>query len=117
MVIANCNSLRNAILSNATAEHTINFILDFFLLPFGTIKVFTQIITILQAKRAKSISTGYFSIATFFSIITSLNLIAKENFYDRTITMQLYKSCLYISVLVLCHLFNQLEKRKAKKVK
>ena len=58
-------------------------------------------IPFLFAKKSTGISTTYFTIGAFFTLITSCNLIAKGNFYDTTITMSLFKGCLYASVVVI----------------
>jgi len=110
LVCANSSAAREAI-ANPSFNRTINLIIDYVFLPFGTIKVIVQIITIFIAKRATSISSDYFKIAAFFSMVTALNLIAKGKFTDNTITMSLYKCLLYTSVVVIVMFFNGIEKR------
>ena len=110
LVCANSSAAREAI-TNPSFNRTINLIIDYVFLPFGTIKVIVQIITIFVAKRATSISSDYFKIAAFFSMVTALNLIAKGKFTDNTITMSLYKCLLYTSVVVIVMFFNGIEKR------
>ena len=83
LVCANSSAAREAI-TNPGFNRTINLIIDYVFLPFGTIKVIVQIITIFVAKRATSISSDYFKIAAFFSMVTALNLIAKGKFTDNT---------------------------------
>ena len=116
LVCANSSAAREAI-TNPSFNRTINLIIDYVFLPFGTIKVIVQIITIFVAKRATSISSDYFKIAAFFSMVTALNLIAKGKFTDNTITMSLYKCLLYTSVVAIVMCFNEIEKKKQKVAK
>ena len=116
LVCANSSAAREAI-TNPSFNRTINLIIDYVFLPFGTIKVIVQIITIFVAKRATSISSDYFKIAAFFSMVTALNLIAKGKFTDNTITMSLYKCLLYTSVVLIVTFFNEIEKKKQKVAK
>ena len=85
-----------------------NFIMDYLFLPLGIVKVLVQIFTIIFAKKATGISTTYFTIGAFFTLITSCNLISKGNFYDTTITMSLFKGCLYASVIVITFIIGKL---------
>ena len=88
-----------------------NKIIDFVFLPLGIVKVLIQIITIIVAKKTTGISCLYFTIATFFAILTALNLIAKGNFYDTTITMSLFKGSLYAAVVFVAFVLNKIYKK------
>ena len=96
------------LLQNPKVSKVANFIMDYLFLPLGIVKVLVQIFTIIFAKKATGISTTYFTIGAFFTLITSCNLISKGNFYDTTITMSLFKGCLYASVVVIAFVIGKI---------
>lgn len=104
------------LIANPKIDKVICNIIDYVFLPFGTIKVIIQIITLLIAKKTTGISINYFIIGAFFSTITSLNLISKENFYDNTITMSLYKCMLYLTMAFIAIIIEKINNKKYKKL-
>ena len=101
LCLAYTPTFHDFLIQNPKVSKVANFIMDYFFLPLGIVKVLVQIFTIIFAKKSTGISTTYFTIGAFFTLITSCNLIAKGNFYDTTITMSLFKGCLYASVVVI----------------
>lgn len=102
------------LIANPQIDKIICNIIDYVFLPFGTIKVIIQIITLLIAKKTTGISVNYFIIGAFFSTITSFNLISKENFYDNTITMSLYKCLLYLTMAFIAIIIEKINISKIK---
>ena len=111
LCLAYSGDFHNFLLNNPNVSFVVNKIIDCVFLPLGIVKVLIQIITIIVAKKTTGISRLYFTIATFFAVLTALNLIAKGNFYDTTITMSLCKACLYASVVLVAFLLNRIYKK------
>ena len=90
-------------------------IIDYIFLPFGTIKVIIQIVTVLIVKKTAGISVNYFIVGGFFSTITAFNLITKGNYNDNTITMSLYKGLLYLTMAIITIIIEHLIEKKVNK--
>ena len=94
------SGFHSILLSNKVMHDYLCFFIDYVCLPIGTIKIIIQITTLLVAKKTTGLSLNYFLMGSFFSLITALNLISKEYFYDNTITMSLYKSLLFLTMAI-----------------
>ena len=108
LCLAYTPAFHDFLIQHPNVSKVANFIIDCFFLPLGIVKVLVQIFTIIFAKKATGISTTYFTIGAFFTLITSCNLITKGNFHDTTITMSLFKGCLYASVVVVAIIIKKL---------
>ena len=89
--LAYSSSFHSFLVKNPDIDNILCKVIDYAILPIGTIKAIVQIITIALARKATAISINYFIIGCFFSIVTPFNLMVKGSFQDSTITMTLYK--------------------------
>ena len=115
--LAYSTSFHSFLVKNQDIDNILCKVIDFAILPIGTIKAIVQIITIILAKKATAISINYFIIGCFFSIVTPFNLMVKGSFQDSTITMTLYKFFLYLTIVFLALFFSYKENKKSKNIK
>ena len=115
--LAYSTSFHSFLVKNPDIDNILCKVIDFAILPIGTIKAIVQIITIILAKKATAISINYFIIGCFFSIVTPFNLMVKGSFQDSTITMTLYKFFLYLTIVFLALFFSYKENKKSKNIK
>lgn len=108
--LAYSTSFHNFLVKNSDVDNILCKIIDYALLPIGTVKAIVQIITIALARKATAISINYFIIGCFFSIVTPLNLMVKGSYQDSTITMTLYKFFLYLTIVLLALFFSRHKK-------
>ena len=104
------------LIANPQLDKFLCNIVDYILLPFGTIKVIIQIVTVLIVKKTTGISVNYFIVGGMFSTITAFNLIAKGNYHDNTITMSLYKGLLYLTMAIITIIIERLIEKKENKI-
>ena len=74
MCLAYTPAFHEYLILNSNVSKAVNFILDNIFLPLGIVKILIQICTIIFAKKTTGISITYFSISSFFTLITSLSL-------------------------------------------
>lgn len=115
--LAYSTSFHSFLVKNQDIDNILCKVIDFAILPIGTIKAIVQIITIALARKATAISINYFIIGCFFSIVTPFNLMVKGSFQDSTITMTLYKFFLYLTIVFLALFFSYKENKKSKNIK
>ena len=115
--LAYSTSFHSFLVKNQDIDNILCKVIDFAILPIGTIKAIVQIITIILAKKATAISINYFIIGCFFSIVTPFNLMVKGSVQDSTITMTLYKFFLYLTIVFLALFFSYKENKKSKNIK
>ena len=112
--LAYSTSFHDFLIKNPELDNILCKVIDYAILPIGTIKAIVQIITIILARKATAISINYFIIGCFFSIVTPFNLMVKGSFQDSTITMTLYKFFLYLTIVVLAIFFSYKESKQEK---
>ena len=115
--LAYSTSFHSFLVKNPNLDDILCKVIDYAILPIGTIKAIVQIITIVLARKATAISINYFIIGCFFSIVTPFNLMVKGSVQDSTITMTLYKFFLYLTIVFLALFFSYKENKKSKNIK
>ena len=108
LCLSYAKSFHELLLEKQQISKIANYIIDYVFFPLGIVKILIQIFTIIFAKKTTGISSAYFTISAFFTLITSCNLIVKGNFYDTTITVSLFKGLLYSLVMLIAIIINKL---------
>lgn len=108
LCLSYAKSFHELLLEKQQISKIANYIIDYIFFPLGIVKILVQIFTIVFAKKTTGISSAYFTISAFFTLITSCNLIVKGNFYDTTITVSLFKGLLYSLVILVSIIISKL---------